>query len=757
LSSFARDNQKRGGALVALLPALIPAALLVLLLAGLYAVPLPWRLAWPWVPSLDVELTLYVDGLSAQFLLLITGIGAAVFVYTAGYLAGSPRRNRVIGLLLLFMAAMIGAVVSDHLLVLFVFWELTGVLSFLLVGVGHELQNSRKSAQQVLLVTGSGGLFLLAGIILLGQIGGSYSLQALIEQAPLFIEDARLNTALILIFIGAFSKSAQFPFHFWLPNAMAAPTPVSAYLHSATMVKLGIYLLARLDAAFSDLLFWEYTLIGVGTFTAVIAATQTLWERDLKRILAWSTVATLGTLTMLVGLPGNGAALAVVALFFAHALYKAPLFFVAGNLDHCTGTRAIDRLTGMRRYMPWTAAIALLAALSMAGLPLTFGFIAKGAIALAKEQAGTFYLVSYATVFVNSVSVAVAAIAAIHVFWGRGRKASQVHPHEAPLTMLLPALVLVILGLLFALVPTWVDPMLGVAVHAISPGFDVATVTTSYDFVPVLKAMLASIFFGGVILFNWNRLGRLLDRIHPLHKIGPESWYWRSLELLPLLAARQTRLLQHGRLPRYLLSLIGAATMLTLWLLFSARPHWTLPELQTLTAPVLGASLLIAAGALVAIFVRDHLVLLLVSGLVGYGCAVLFLFTGAPDLAFTQFAVETIFVVVVAAVLLRLRRMPLAVRAAPAEARLRPLALGVAIVFGATLTALVLIVSGLPYDSALADFYGEHSLTAAHGRNVVNLILVDFRALDTLGEIAVLAFALLAALPLLKRLGGRQP
>lgn len=757
MSSFVRDNQEGGRSLAALLPALIPAAALLLLLAALYAVPLPWRLTWPWIPSLALDLTLYVDGLSAQFLLLITGIGTAVFVYTAGYLAGNPKRNHVIGLLLLFMSAMIGAVVSDHLLVLFVFWELTGVLSFLLVGVDHELQSCRKSAQQVLLVTGSGGLFLLAGIILLGQIGGSYSLQTLIVQAPLFVDDARLNLALMLIFIGAFSKSAQFPFHFWLPNAMAAPTPVSAYLHSATMVKLGIYLLARLDAAFSDLLFWEYTLIGIGTFTAVIAAIQTVWERDLKRILAWSTVATLGTLTMLVGLPGNGAALAVVALFFAHALYKAPLFFVAGNLDHSTGTRAIDRLTGMRRYMPWTAAIALLAALSMAGLPLTFGFIAKSAIVFAKEQAGTFYLVSYATVFVNSVSVAVAAIAAIHIFWGRGLKASQAHPREAPMTMLLPPLVLVILGLLFGLVPTWVDPVLGVAVNAISPGFDVATVTASYDFVPVLKAMLASILFGCVILFNWNRLGRLLDRIHPLHKIGPESWYWRSLELLPLLAARQTRLLQHGRLPRYLQTLIGAATFLTLTLLLLARPQWTLPELETLSAPVLGASLLIAAGALVAIFVRDHLVLLLVSGLVGYGCAVLFLFTGAPDLALTQFAVETVFVVVVAAVLLRLRRMPLAVGTASAEARLRPLALAVAIAFGVTLTALVLIVSGLPYDSALADFYGEQSLTAAHGRNVVNLILVDFRALDTLGEISVLAFALLAALPLLKRLGGRRP
>ncbi|MGK2952999.1 MAG: hydrogen gas-evolving membrane-bound hydrogenase subunit E [Thiobacillus sp.] len=757
MSSFARDKQKWGGSLAALLPALIPSALLAMLLAALYAMPLPWQLTWLWVPSLGVDLTLYVDGLSAQFLLLITGIGAAVFVYTVGYLAGNPKRNRVIGLLLLFMAAMIGAVVSDHLLVLFVFWELTGVLSFLLVGVDHELQTSRKSAQQVLLVTGSGGLFLLAGIILLGQIGGSYSLQTLILQAPLFIDDARLNTALMLIFIGAFSKSAQFPFHFWLPNAMAAPTPVSAYLHSATMVKLGIYLLARLDAAFSDLLFWEYTLIGIGTFTAVIAAIQTVCERDLKRILAWSTVATLGTLTMLVGLPGNGAALAVAALFFAHALYKAPLFFVAGNLDHGAGTRAIDKLTGMHRYMPWTAIIALLAALSMAGLPLTFGFIAKGAIVHAKEQVDALQVVSYATVFVNSVSVAVAAIAAIHIFWGRDRSPRQVQPHEVPVTMLLPPLILVVLGLLFGLVPTLVDPVLGVAVHAISPGFDVATVTASYDFMSVLKVMLGSILFGCVILFNWNRLGLLLDRIHPLHKIGPESWYWRSLELLPLIAARQTRLLQHGRLPRYLLTLVGAATLLLLALLFSARPQVNLPELETLTAPVFGASLLIAAGAVVAIFVRDHLVLLLVSGLVGYGCAVLFLFTGAPDLAFTQFAVETVFVVVVAAVLLRLRRMPLAVGTAPAEARLRPLALVVAIAFGATLTALVLIVSGLPYDSALADFFGEQSLTAAHGRNVVNLILVDFRALDTLGEISVLAFALLAALPLLKRLGGRQP
>ena len=756
MSNFTRDNHSRRGN-PGLLLALVPAVLLALLMAALYVVPLPWRLTWPWVPSLGVELALYVDGLSAQFLLLITGIGTMVFVYGAGYLAENPRRNRVFVLLLLFMAAMIGAVVSDNLLLLFVFWELTTVLSFLLIGVDHDQQASRKSAQQALLVTGSGGLFLLAGVILLGQIGGSYSLQTLLTQAPLFQEDARLKAALTLIFIGAFCKSAQFPFHFWLPNAMFAPTPVSAYLHSATMIKLGIYLLARLDAAFSDLLFWQYALISTGTFTAVIAAIQTIRERDLKRILAWSTVATLGTLTMLVGLPGNSAALAMATLFFAHALYKAPLFFVAGNLDHGAGTRAIDKLTGMRRYMPWTATIALLAALSMAGLPLTFGFIAKGAIVHAKEQVDALQLVSYAAMLVNGVSVAVAAIAAIHIFWGRDPSPRQEQPHEVPVTMLLPPLILVVLGLMFGLVPTLVDPALGAAVHAMSPGFDIATVSESYEFLAVVKAMLGAILLGCVILLSWNRLDLLLRRVHRLHKIGPEAWYWRSLEVLPLLAARQTRLLQNGRLPYYLLTMIGAATLLILALLLAARPDWNWPDLQTLNLPVFGASLLIAAGALVAMFVRDHLVLLLVSGLVGYGCAVLFLFTGAPDVAFTQFAVETVFVVVVAAVLLRLRRTPLDMRAGATEARLRPLALAVAIVLGASLTALVLLMSGLPFDSVLAEFYGEQSLPAANGRNVVNLILVDFRALDTLGEITVLVFALLAALPLLKRLGGRQP
>jgi multicomponent Na+:H+ antiporter subunit A len=271
----------------------------------------------------------------------------------------------------------------------------------------------------------------------------------------------------------------------------------------------------------------------------------------------------------------------------------------------------------------------------------------------------------------------------------------------------------------------------------------------AYDLLPVIEATLGALLFGCLVYLYWDRLHTLLDRVRHIERYGPEAAYHRALELLPHLAARLTRRLQHGLLPGYLATLVGTAALLTLGLLLLARPAWNWPAVQTLHIPVLGAALLIAAGAGAAVVVRDHLVLLLVSGLVGYGSAVLFLFTGAPDLAFTQFAVETVFVVVAAAVLLRLRRLAANAVASPPEARLRPLALGVSLTFAATLTALALLVAGVPFDSSLSDFYNTRSLPIANGRNIVNVIIVDFRAFDTLGEIAVLAFALLAALPLL--------
>ena len=305
--------------------------------------------------------------------------------------------------------------------------------------------------------------------------------------------------------LGAFTKSAQFPFHFWLPNAMSAPTPVSAYLHSATMVKLGIYLMARLDPAFNDLLFWEAMLVGTGTLTAVWAAVLALRERDLKRILARSTVSALGTLTLLIGLPSPGAALAVVAFLFAHALYKAPLFMVAGNIDHATGTRNIDHLMGLRRAMPLTATAAVLAGLSMAGLPLSFGFVAKDVIAVAKAEAEVLMLVSYATVFVNAIAVAVAGVAAVRVFWGPP-EAPRGEVHEVSWRMFVPPLAIVLLGIEFDFFPALADPLLLAAARSISPQLGVVELSAAFDLDALLSATGITAVIGLLFFFTWDRL-----------------------------------------------------------------------------------------------------------------------------------------------------------------------------------------------------------------------------------------------------------
>ena len=450
---------------------------LALLPAAIFAAAL-WALgrqafgsvSWPWVPALGVDLAFHIDGLALQMLLLIGGIGAMVFVYAAGYMAGDAKRVRLFGLLLAFIAAMVGCVTADNLFVLFLFWEATSVVSFLLVGFKHGAADSRQAAQQALIVTGGGGLVLLAGFILLAQIYGTASISSLVAAAPTAIDHPLLPAALICVFIGAFTKSAQFPFHFWLPGAMTAPTPVSAFLHSATMVKLGVYLLARLNPAFGDLALWKLTLVSVGAFTSLWAMVLAVRERDLKRILAWSTVSALGTLVMLIGLPGNGAAIATAAFLLAHALYKAPLFFVAGNVDHCTGTRNIDRLAGMARTMPWTAAAALIAALSMAGMPLSFGFVAKDLIGIAKIEGDAYAWVGWASIAVSAMSVAAAGVAAVRVFWHRGGETLPSAIHEASGPMIAAPLAIGAIGLLLGIVPGLIDPLVaassGAMLHA---------------------------------------------------------------------------------------------------------------------------------------------------------------------------------------------------------------------------------------------------------------------------------------------------
>ena len=739
-----------------LLVCLLPAAALAAVLGMLATQPLPVQAVLPWVPGLRIDLAFHVDGLAALMLLMITGVGTAVFVYAGGYMAGQAGQGRLYLLLSLFMVAMIGCVTADHLIVLFLFWEATSLLSFLLVGFDHTNPASRKSAQQSLLVTGSGGLAMLAGFILLGQGVGSYRLTDIVQALPALAPTPALQAALALILVGAFTKSAQFPFHFWLPNAMAAPTPVSAYLHSATMVKLGVFLLARLDPGFGHWPMWEWALKGAGSITAAWGMLLALRERDLKRILAWSTVATLGTLVTLVGVRGPSAPVAVGALLLAHALYKAPLFFVAGNVDHGTGTRNIDRLGNLRRAMPWTAAAALLAGASMAGMPLSFGYIAKDMILEAKGAEEVFAFARHANTVFGAVAVAVAGVAAVRIFWRHPGTVAPAEAHEGGPALVLPPLLLALLGMALGIFPFVVQDLIAAAAGAMSPETTALALQLSLTPGPALGSLAVTLAIGALVYWQWDPLHRLFERgVQRTGHFGMTAVYERSLEGIPRLAAWSTRALQTGHLPTYLAcsaATVAAGLGLALWAGAGDLPWPPAPVLPS--AGLAGACGLIMLGAVAACVVRHRLVMLLATGLVGYGSAVFFLFTGAPDVAYTQFAVETVFVIVVASVLIGLsRRLP---ARAVAEPRLRPGALLLAMAWAAAVTALSLVATAGPLDGVLSEFFATRSVPEANGRNVVNVILVDFRALDTLGEISVVLLSLLAALPLLQRLRNRS-
>ncbi|MBD3418456.1 hypothetical protein GF412_05770, partial [Candidatus Micrarchaeota archaeon] len=385
---------------------------------------LPLQQAWAWVPGMGVELALRLDGLSLTFALLISFIGALVLIYAGGYMHGDDRAGRLMALLLIFMGAMIGLVLADDLISLFVFWELTSISSFLLIGFNHQDAGARKSARRALLVTSGGGLALLAGLLLLimaavdlGAAAGQAGRISMINQmdTAALHHHAYYTPALLLILLGAMSKSALVPLHFWLPDAMSAPTPVSAYLHSATMVKAGVYLLARLSPAMSGTSLWHDLLVGFGAATMLIAVAMAIGQHDLKRILAYSTVAVLGILVMLLGHGTDLAVKAAVVFLVAHALYKAALFMVVGIIDHATHTRDVRQLHGLRRMMPITATAALIAALSKAGAPPLFGFIGKEKFYLAKVDTESIVLIIVAVV-TNVVLVATALMVAVWPF-----------------------------------------------------------------------------------------------------------------------------------------------------------------------------------------------------------------------------------------------------------------------------------------------------------------------------------------------------
>lgn len=711
------------------------------------------RWSLDWAPGLGVHLSSYVDGLSVVFTILITFIGFLVVLYAGSYLEKEPRLNRFYVYLFLFMGSMLGLVVTDNLLVLFVFWELTSVSSYLLIGFNDESESARAAAWQALLTTGMGGLALMAGLLLLGQMGGSFEFSVLLERGEAIRSHPHYLFALILILLGAFTKSAQFPFHYWLPGAMEAPTPVSAYLHSATMVKAGVFLLARLSPILGYTPEWHYIVSLTGAVTMLFGAAMALPQTDLKKLLAYSTVSSLGMLVLLLGLDTVQATKAAMVFLVVHSLYKGALFMVAGAVDHEAGTRDITRLGGLFRLMPVTAAACFLAAASMSGFPPLIGFISKELLYEAKlqaPQAGIF--ITFLGLIGNVLMVAAAALVCVRTFFGK-RGDPPKEPHEAPWPMWLGPVVLSGLGLVMCLFcERFSHFILSPAVSAVRAEPIRVEIALWHGMNPVFGLSVLTYILGIVVFAGSGIIRRASSKLHVLAEYGPVRWYQWCLDGMLWIARRQTRILQSGYLRFYILIIVLWVLGTTGYVLFKNRVPLIPEDGLGVTFFELVLAGLVVSAAVACVKFKSRLGSALALGVVGYGVALLFIRFGAPDLAMTQFMIETLTVLLIVLVFYKLPRYG---KLSPRGARLRDLvtALGV----GALMTILVLTALGTTHSRHLSDYFAKTSKAIAHGANVVNVILVDFRALDTLGEITVLTLAGIGVIVLLRlSLGGRE-
>lgn len=700
-----------------------------------------------WAPSLGINLSFYIDGLGLLMALLVSGIGTLVVIYAGGYLAGDAQIGRFYTLLLLFMGSMLGVVLADNGILIFVFWELTSITSYLLIGFKHNKAESRASALQALLVTGSGGLALLVGMLLLGQMGGSYELSVLRASGLALQQHSLYLPALVLILLGAFTKSAQFPFHFWLPSAMAAPTPVSAYLHSATMVKAGVYLLARLYALLGGTDAWFYTLAIVGALTAVTGGWLAWQHTDLKRILAYSTISALGTLVMLLAFGSEVSVKAAVLFLFVHALYKGALFMSAGAIEHETGTREVTQLGGLARLMPVTLVAVLLSAMSLSGLPPVLAFIAKELVYETTWTAEFWtYGLTAVIVLANIFLVAAAGVIVIRPFFGLAPP-TVTQVHEAPPSLWLGSLLLSLAALPLALFPRLLsEAIINPAASSIANRPIVATLTLWHGITPMLILSLVTVVAGMALYAGHRPLRALANELDArVARIGPAQWYAWGLDGMLRFAALSTRLLQSGYLRHYVFMIVMTAVVLASYPLLAHGPIiWPVITMDVRFHEI-GIAVLILGAAFMTVRVESRLSAIAGLGAVGYGIALLYVFFGAPDLAITQFSVETLIVILFVLVTYRL---PLFSRLTSQQQRIRDIIISVTV--GALMTVLVLAVTAVPGESPLTSYFAENSVPLAHGRNIVNVILVDFRSLDTLVEITVLATAAIGVYALLK-------
>ena len=692
-----------------------------------------------WAPSLGLSLSFNLDGLGLLFALLITGIGTLVFLYAGEYLHGHPQAGRFYASLFAFMGAMLGVALSDNIITLFVFWELTGFTSFLLIGFEHERADARAAALQALIVTGGGGLALLAAGVLLADVSGTTSLAAMAATGAAITTHPFYAVIAVLVLLAAFTKSAQVPFHFWLPNAMAAPTPVSAYLHSATMVKAGVYLIARMTPILGATPLWTTTVTVVGTATMLLGAYRSVQETDLKRILAYSTVSALGLLTMLLGVGTHEAIAAALVYLVAHACYKGALFLVAGAIDHQAGTRDITVLSGLRRAMPLTAVAGAAAALSMAGVPLLLGFVAKDAVYEALLRGGGWSAWLLALTVGASVLLGLAGLLA-GVLPFRGTPSGQ-DGHETAWPLWLPPLTLALSGLVVGVAPWVLNEPLSAAAAAVLKTSPQVSLAVWHGLSPAMT--LSGLTLLGVAVAYTGR-----DRIRHFAwrpARGTEGIYTGALSALDAVSRVIGPPLHSASLRSYVMAIVvttvavGGVALVTGTGVGASNAHTSIRLHEFLVVVV------ILTGAITATLAKTTMGAVLSLGVVGYGVALTFLMYGAPDLAMTQFSVETLTVLIYVLVFRHFRNLG---ALSPPLVRSRDALVAAGI--GTLIGALVLSVSTTETAPRLREYFVEFALPLAHGRNIVNVILVDFRAFDTMGEITVLATAAIGVRALLR-------
>lgn len=718
--------------------ALVPACLFVYTLSYLPAVSegQTFLQVTPWMPSLGLSLSFYVDGLSLLFVLLITGIGTFIVLYASDYMRNHPDLGRFFLWLFAFMAAMLGLVTADNLLLLFVFWELTSITSYMLIGFNHESEKTRKLALQGLFVTVGGGLLLMTGVILLGSMAGTLQISEIIGQ-PFEAQGTLVNVMLALILMGAFTKSAQFPFHFWLPNAMAAPTPVSAFLHSATMVKAGVFLMARLHPAFSEQILWSSLQLWAGGITMVLGGVLAYSAIDIKKALAYSTLMALGTLTFLLGIGHQAAMVAFVSFLLAHSLYKASLFMLAGAIDHSAGTKDLTQLGGLKKTMPYTFILMVIAALSLAGLPPVFGFIAKELVfeAALAQNAGLVFV----AIIMACLGVAVAITLVIKPFFGTDTLLPK-KAHEASFTMLAGPAILLATSLLFGLWPGLADQgLVQATVQAITPETTSFYLSIWHGFNTALGLSVLALVVGIALAKAWQPSRRLAQKQRLVSEsVGPEAAYFKLMDGIVWLAVKQTRIIQNGSLSNYMTVIILAVVVPVGYTLLSQYGWPNLPQVSPLNIYEIMMVALLALSTLYAVITQARFASIVSLGAMGYAVALIFVHFSAPDLGITQVLVETLTVLLLVLVLVK---APGFSRYASRGEVIRDAI--VAILLGVLMTLLVLAALNVQWAPSISAYIIENSYELGKGRNIVNVILVDFRALDTLGEIFVLAIAAL--------------